>query len=97
MLALAGEGSPAFAPGAFEVATAQAYPGSGYDLVAMFDRLHGMGDPVGASTHVHRSRASRSQPVSWCRGAQRLARLGGFNHLRCATQTPFKLMFEARA
>jgi SAM-dependent methyltransferase len=37
---------------AFEVATAKAYPGGDYDLVAMFDCLHDMGDPVGASEHV---------------------------------------------
>jgi SAM-dependent methyltransferase len=36
----------------FEVATARTYPGSGYDLVACFDCLHDMGDPVGASRHV---------------------------------------------
>jgi ubiquinone/menaquinone biosynthesis C-methylase UbiE len=36
----------------FEVATAKEYPGNGYDLVAMFDCLHDMGDPVGASAHV---------------------------------------------
>jgi SAM-dependent methyltransferase len=36
----------------FEVATAKQYPGDGYDLVAMFDCLHDMGDPVGASAHV---------------------------------------------
>jgi len=36
----------------FEVATAKQYPGDGYDLVAMFDCLHDMGDPVGAATHV---------------------------------------------
>jgi hypothetical protein len=36
----------------FEVASAQDYPGSGYDLVASFDCLHDMGDPVGAARHV---------------------------------------------
>jgi SAM-dependent methyltransferase len=36
----------------FEVARAQDYPGDGYDLVAMFDCLHDMGDPVGAAAHV---------------------------------------------
>jgi SAM-dependent methyltransferase len=39
----------------FEVADAANYPGTGYDLVAMFDCLHDMGDPVGASGHVLRS------------------------------------------
>ena len=36
----------------FEVAAAKEYPGDGYDLVAMFDCLHDMGDPVGAGAHV---------------------------------------------
>jgi SAM-dependent methyltransferase len=36
----------------FEVASAKSYPGSGYDLVCVFDCLHDMGDPVGAAAHV---------------------------------------------
>jgi len=36
----------------FEVASSKAYPGKGYDLVAFFDCLHDMGDPVGAAKHV---------------------------------------------
>lgn len=36
----------------FEVASAQEFGGRGYDLVAMFDCLHDMGDPVGAARHV---------------------------------------------
>jgi SAM-dependent methyltransferase len=36
----------------FAVASAKDYPGSGYDLVCVFDCLHDMGDPVGASAHV---------------------------------------------
>jgi SAM-dependent methyltransferase len=36
----------------FEVGTAKAFPGSGYDLVTFFDCLHDMGDPVGAARHV---------------------------------------------
>ena len=36
----------------FEVASAQAFPGRDYDLVAVFDCLHDMGDPVGAARHV---------------------------------------------
>ena len=39
----------------FEVARAQDFPGEGYDLVAMFDCLHDMGDPVGAAAHVRAS------------------------------------------
>ena len=41
----------------FEKAAAKDFPGSGYDLVAFFDCLHDMGDPVGAATHVLRSLA----------------------------------------
>jgi SAM-dependent methyltransferase len=36
----------------FEVAAAQSYPGTGYDLVCFFDCLHDMGDPDGAAAHV---------------------------------------------
>jgi SAM-dependent methyltransferase len=36
----------------FEVTTAKEYPGKNYDLVAIFDALHDMGDPVGAAKHV---------------------------------------------
>lgn len=36
----------------FEAARAQDFPGTGYDLVACFDCLHDMGDPVGAAAHV---------------------------------------------
>ena len=36
----------------FETAAAAEHPGSGYDLVTMFDCLHDMGDPVGAAKQV---------------------------------------------
>jgi len=36
----------------FAVASAKDFPAGNYDLVAFFDCLHDMGDPVGASTHV---------------------------------------------
>ncbi len=39
----------------FEVAKAKDHPGNDYDVVAMFDCLHDMGDPVGVATHVRRS------------------------------------------
>jgi 2-polyprenyl-3-methyl-5-hydroxy-6-metoxy-1,4-benzoquinol methylase len=39
----------------FEVAKAKDYPGTSYDFVTFFDCLHDMGDPAGASSHVHRS------------------------------------------
>lgn len=36
----------------FEVATAHDYPGTGYDLVTIFDALHDMGDPLGVARHI---------------------------------------------
>lgn len=36
----------------FDVAPARSFPGRDYDLVSVFDCLHDMGDPVGASRHV---------------------------------------------
>jgi SAM-dependent methyltransferase len=39
----------------FEVAPADGFSGTGYDLVTTFDALHDMGDPVGASRHVRQS------------------------------------------
>ncbi len=39
----------------FEAASAKDYPGSDYDLIAFFDCLHDMGDPVGAATHTHKA------------------------------------------
>jgi SAM-dependent methyltransferase len=41
----------------FQVATADAYPGAGYDLVAIFDALHDMGDPLGAAAHIRQTLA----------------------------------------
>jgi SAM-dependent methyltransferase len=41
----------------FQVASAHAYPGAGYDLVAVFDALHDMGDPVGTAAHIRRTLA----------------------------------------
>ncbi|MFF8595903.1 class I SAM-dependent methyltransferase [Streptomyces sp. NPDC015220] len=39
----------------FETASADDYPGAGYDLVTFFNCLHDMGDPVAAAQHVHKS------------------------------------------
>jgi len=36
----------------FEVASAQDFPGEGYDLVCIFDALHDMGDPLAAARHI---------------------------------------------
>jgi SAM-dependent methyltransferase len=41
----------------FEVAAADAFGGTGYDLVANFDSLHDMGDPVAAARHVRQALA----------------------------------------
>lgn len=41
----------------FDVSPAKAFPGNNYDLVAVFDCLHDMGDPIGAAAHVRESLA----------------------------------------
>jgi ubiquinone/menaquinone biosynthesis C-methylase UbiE len=41
----------------FEVASAQTFAGTGYDLVTTFDCLHDMGDPIGAARHIRESLA----------------------------------------
>jgi SAM-dependent methyltransferase len=42
----------------FEVADSRGFPGRNYDLVAFFDCLHDMGDPVAAARHVRESLAA---------------------------------------
>jgi len=42
----------------FEAAAAAAYPGTGFDLVCIFDALHDMGDPLDALRHIRRSLAA---------------------------------------
>jgi 2-polyprenyl-3-methyl-5-hydroxy-6-metoxy-1,4-benzoquinol methylase len=39
----------------FEVASAQDFPGAGYDLVCIFDALHDMGDPPRAARHIRQA------------------------------------------
>ena len=41
----------------FEVAGAKDFPGRGFDMVAFFDCLHDMGDPIGAGRHVRETLA----------------------------------------
>jgi SAM-dependent methyltransferase len=41
----------------FEVANAVSFPGTGFDLVAHFDSLHDMADPVGAARRVRQALA----------------------------------------
>jgi SAM-dependent methyltransferase len=42
----------------FETASAAAFPGTGFDLICLFDCLHDMGDPVGVARHVREALAS---------------------------------------
>jgi SAM-dependent methyltransferase len=39
----------------FEVASAQTFSGTGYDLVTTFDCLHDMGDPLSAARHIRKT------------------------------------------
>ncbi|MFP5345952.1 MAG: class I SAM-dependent methyltransferase [Actinomycetes bacterium] len=41
----------------FEVASAATFPGTGYDLIAIFDALHDMPDPLAAARHIRRALA----------------------------------------
>jgi SAM-dependent methyltransferase len=41
----------------FEVASATDFPGTGYDLICMFDCLHDLGDPVGAARRARQALA----------------------------------------
>ena len=41
----------------FEVADARSFPGEGYDMIAFFDCLHDMGDPVSASKRAYETLA----------------------------------------
>lgn len=126
----------------FEVASAKTFPARGYDLVTVFDALHDMGDPEGASRHVLRTLApggswmivepyagdrveenlnpvgrayyagstlmctpcSLAQEVGLALGAQAgeartrsVVQSAGFTMFRRALQTPFNLVYEARA
>jgi ubiquinone/menaquinone biosynthesis C-methylase UbiE len=42
----------------FEIASAQTFSGTGYDLVTTFDCLHDMGDPVAAARHIRQALAA---------------------------------------
>ncbi|TCU27671.1 methyltransferase family protein [Rhizobium azibense] len=126
----------------FQQSTAAEFGAHGYEMVAMFDCLHDMGDPVGAGRHVKETLApdgtwlivepfahdnlkdnlnpvgrvyygastmictpaSLSQEVGLGLGAQagemrlrKVALDAGFSHFRRATETPFNMVFEARA
>ena len=125
----------------FEVGRATDYPGKGYDLVAHFDCLHDMADPIGAARHVRETLAPGGawmivEPFAGDRVEENLNPVGrvfygastmlcvptslagqgpalgaqagearlrevveaaGFRAFRRATETPFNLVFEARA
>jgi SAM-dependent methyltransferase len=76
----------------FEIAPASSFPGTGYDLVTMFDCLHDMGDPVGAARHVRESLAGNGtwmivEPAAGDRVEDNLNPIGrayyGFSTLLC--------------
>jgi len=76
----------------FEVCKAKEFPGKDYDLVAVFDCLHDMGDPVGAAAHVRQSLATDGtwmvvEPFAHDRLADNLNPVGrvyyGFSTLLC--------------
>ncbi len=64
----------------FDVTTAKELPGTGFDLVCMFDCLHGMGDPVGAARRIRQALAPDGtlllvEPLAgdWALGSTELA------------------------
>ncbi|MBO3084654.1 class I SAM-dependent methyltransferase [Cellulomonas fengjieae] len=76
----------------FEVAPATSFTGTGYDLIAMFDCLHDMGDPVGAARHVRDAIADDGtwmvvEPMAGDRVEDNLTPVGrayyGFSTLLC--------------
>jgi SAM-dependent methyltransferase len=84
----------------FGVAPAGSYPGTGYDLITMFDCLHDMGDPGGAARHVLESLAPDGtwmivEPAAGDRVEDNLNPVGrayyGFSTLLC---TPSSLAQE---
>ena len=84
----------------FEVASAQGFTGSGFDLVTTFDALHDMGDPVGAARHVRQALAEDGtwmvvEPMAGDRVEDNLTPVGrayyGFSTLLC---TPASLSQE---
>jgi len=84
----------------FDAAPAAGHPGSGYDLVTMFDCLHDMGDPVGAARKVRELLAPEGtwmivEPAAGDRVEDNLNPVGrayyGFSTLLC---TPASLSQE---
>jgi SAM-dependent methyltransferase len=87
----------------FEVADATAYAPRGYDLIAFFDALHDLGDPVGAARHARAALADDGscmlvEPFAGDRIEENLNPVGrmyyGFSTLVC---TPGSLSQPGRA
>jgi SAM-dependent methyltransferase len=87
----------------FEVADASGYAASGYDLIAFFDALHDLGDPVGAARHARVALADDGscmivEPFAGDRIEDNLTPVGrmyyGFSTLVC---TPGSLSQPGRA
>jgi SAM-dependent methyltransferase len=87
----------------FEVADATGYGGSRYDLIAFFDALHDLGDPVGAARHARAALAGDGscmlvEPFAGDRIEDNLNPVGrmyyGFSTLVC---TPGSLSQPGRA
>jgi len=87
----------------FEVADATNYAGGGYDLIAFFDALHDLGDPVGAARHARAALADDGscmlvEPFAGDRIEDNLNPVGrmyyGFSTLVC---TPGSLSQPGRA
>jgi SAM-dependent methyltransferase len=87
----------------FEVADATQFQGRGYDLIAFFDALHDLGDPVGAARHARAALADDGscmlvEPFAGDRIEDNLNPVGrmyyGFSTLVC---TPGSLSQPGRA
>jgi hypothetical protein len=89
----------AFASSRIDEFNDHTFPGAFYDLVASFDALHGVPDPLGAAQHVHRSLADDGTWLVVDPGRARLTemiRAAGFSRVRRVAETPLSLVFEAR-
>ena len=87
----------------FEVADAASYAGADYDLVAFFDALHDLGDPVGAARHARKALAEDGtclvvEPFAGDRIEDNLTPLGRwFYAISTLVCTPGSLSQDGRA
>jgi SAM-dependent methyltransferase len=87
----------------FEVASATAFPGSGYDLIASFDSLHDLGDPAACARHVRSALADDGswlivEPSAGDRVEENLHPLGRIRYaISTLVCTPGSLSQEGRA